>query len=83
MQSSLNLSIDKDLADKAKKYARDQGRSLSDLVESYFKVLISDEPVYKPVISPRIKALKGALKVPDDYDYKKELAKTLSEKYKK
>ena len=83
MYSKLTLSVDKKLAEKAKKYARNQGRSLSDLVESYFKVLISDEPFHKQEISPRIKALKGALKVPDDYDYKKELANALSKKYKK
>ena len=83
MYSRLNLSIDKEVAEEAKKYARDQGRSLSDLVESYFKFLISDEPVQNLNISPKIKNLKGALKVPEDYDYKKELAKALTKKYKK
>jgi hypothetical protein len=83
MYSRLNLSIDKKVAEEAKKYARNQGRSLSDLVESYFKFLISDEPVQNLNISPKIKALKGALKVPEDYDYKKELAKALTKKYRK
>jgi hypothetical protein len=41
MDSKLTLSLDKDLAKKAKIYARSKGRSLSDLVESYFKVLTS------------------------------------------
>ena len=83
MISKLTLSVDKEIVEMAKKYARNQGRSLSDLVESYFKILTSDEPDHDLQLSSKLKALKGAVKVTDDYDYKKELAKALSNKYKK
>lgn len=83
MISKLTLSVDKEIVEMAKKYARNQGRSLSDLVESYFKVLISDEPDHDLHLSSNLKALKGVVKVTDDYDYKKELARALSKKYEK
>ncbi len=81
MDSKLTLSVDKILAQKAKLYARSQGRSLSDLVESYFKVLTTDDDDSDLIVSPKIKALKGSLKVTDDYNYKKELSESLSKKY--
>jgi hypothetical protein len=83
MDSKLTLSVDKQLTEKAKLYARSQGRSLSDLVESYFKILTSEEFEKVAQVSPRIKALKGVLKVDDDYNYKEELSKELSKKYMK
>lgn len=83
MDSKLTLSVDKSLAEKAKLYARSQGRSLSDLVESYFKVLTSDTEESDLKVSSKLKSMKGALKVSDKYDYKNELSDSLSNKYLK
>ena len=83
MDSKLTLSVDKNLAEKAKLYARSQGRSLSDLVEAYFKVLTTGEEESDLKVSPKIKALKGSLKVPDDFNYKRELSDSLDNKYLK
>jgi len=83
MDSKLTLSVDKNLAQKAKLYARSQGRSLSDLVETYFKVLTTSDKDSELNVSPKIKALKGSLKVSGDFDYKKELSDSLSKKYLK
>jgi hypothetical protein len=75
------LNVDKDLARKAKTYARSRGRSLSDLVESYFKILTnkSDDSEYD--LTTRVKLLLGSIKVPEDFDYKADLADQLSKKY--
>jgi len=69
------------LIDKAKKYAKDNGRSLSDINENYLKVMI--KVVNSKVIdsTPVTSSLRGAFKAPKDFDYKKELSKGLSEKY--
>lgn len=81
MDSKLTLSIDKDIARKAKQYARSNGRSLSDLVENYLKLLtknsIGDDSQY----TPRVKSLLGSVTLPDDFDYKKEIADYLTKKY--
>ena len=83
MESKLTLSVDKKIAERAKVYARSQGRSLSDLVENYFILLTSEENESELYVSSKIRAMKGVLKLPDDYDYKKELTDALAKKYLK
>jgi predicted CopG family antitoxin len=82
MNTKLTLSIDNDVITKAKRYAKNTGRSLSDLIENYLKnITSSDKDDFK--ISPRVKNLMGAFNVPEDFDYKTELTEVLSEKYTK
>jgi predicted CopG family antitoxin len=82
MNTKLTLTIDDQVITKAKKYAKNSGRSLSDLIENYLKNITSSEKDdFK--ISPKVKSLRGAFKVPKDFDYKTELSRAISEKYKK
>ena len=81
MDSKLTLNVDKDLARKAKTYARSRGRSLSDLVESYFKILTSKSDDAEFNLTTKVKSLLGSIKVPEDFDYKTDLADQLSKKY--
>jgi len=81
MDSKLTLNVDKDLTKKAKTYARSRGRSLSDLVESYFKILTSKSADSAYVLTDNVKSLMGSIKVPDEFDYKKDLSDQLSKKY--
>jgi len=81
MDSKLTLSIDKDVARKAKVYARSNGRSLSDLVENYLKLLTRNSSVEDSEYTPRVKSLLGCITLPDDFDYKKEVADYLVKKY--
>ncbi len=81
MNTKLTLTIEQSLIDKAKKYAKGKGRSLSDIVENYLKVIIKED--FSKVIdsTPITSSLRGSFKISDDVDYKKELSKGLSEKY--
>ncbi len=83
MNTKLTLTIEQSVIEKAKKYARQKGRSLSDIIENYLKIITSDELKNKKAseITPIVKSLRGSFKAPDDFDYKKELSKALSEKY--
>ena len=83
MDTKLTLTLDKQIITKAKKYAKNSGRSLSDLIESYLKNVVSSNDKGDFEISPRVKALMGSLKVPGDFEYKKELSNALNEKYNK
>ena len=80
MQAKLTLTIERSLIAHAKGYAKSKGRSLSDLIGSYLKLLLQDESS-ELKLSGEIKNLKGAIKLPDDFDYKAELGKSLSRKY--
>jgi len=80
MNTKLTLTIEDTVIDSAKKYARQKGKSLSDIVENYLKsISVSEESVQ--TLSPRVVKLMGSVKLPEDFDYKKELAKVLKEKH--
>ncbi len=81
MNAKLTLNVDKEIARKAKLYARSKGRSLSDLVEDYFRFLTREMELQEREISPKVKSLLGSIKVPEDFDYKKDLTEQLSRKY--
>lgn len=78
MTARLTLTIEQSVINKAKAYAQKKGHSLSDLVENYLKSLNDKED-----ISPRVKRLKGAIKLPENFEYKKSLEEELVKKYSK
>ncbi len=81
MDTKLTLSVNRDVARRAKVYAKKTGRSLSDLVENYLKLLTKDTPTGQTEYSPLVKSLLGSVSLPADFDYKKELSDALSKKY--
>lgn len=81
MDTKLTLTINKSVIENAKKYARSKERSLSDLIENYLKSLTANEVSDNDKLSPTLKALKGSFKMPDDFDYKKDLTERLTDKY--
>ena len=80
MQTKLTLTIEQSIIEQAKLYAKDKGRSLSELIENYLKVVLDDSQ-QDVNLSPSIKKLKGAVQLPKNFDYKKELTEILSAKY--
>ena len=81
MITKLTLTIEQALIVKAKAYAKGKGRSLSDIVENYFKTIIKEEGVVKSESTPISDSLRGSFKEPNDFDYKKELTKALKKKH--
>ena len=83
MNKKLTLTIQQEVIEKAKKYAKEKGRSLSDLVENYFRsITINEQPIHKQKGSIA-SSLIGSVKEPENFDYKKELEKALAEKHLK
>ena len=83
MNTKLTLTIEQTVIERAKRYARKKGRSLSDIIENYLKAITKEESDEETEITPIVKSLRGSFKAPADFDYKKELTKALSEKYLK
>ncbi|TFG93606.1 MAG: hypothetical protein E4G71_00120 [Candidatus Atribacteria bacterium] len=81
MDTKLTLNVDSELVQKAKLYAKDKGRSLSDLVEMYFKALTHRKAISDKELTPKVKSLLGSFKVPPEFNYKKELSDQLTNKY--
>ena len=82
MNTKLTLTIEQTIIKKAKKYAKQKGRSLSDIIENYLKIITKGEAKSDIEITPLTKSLKGSFKAPDNFDYKKQLSKGLSKKYR-
>ena len=81
MNTKLTLTIEQAIIERAKKYAKQKGRSLSDIIENYLKVITKETVVSDIEITPLAKSLRGSFKSPKNFDYKKELEKGLSDKY--
>ena len=80
MNKKLTLTIEQTTIEKAKKYANSKGRSLSDIIENYLKVITKEDDIEKIELTPIVKSLKGSFKAPENFDYKRQLSKRLTEK---
>ncbi len=81
MNTKLTLTLEKEVIEIAKKYAKQKGQSLSELVENYFKLLTKDSEREMVELSPKIKSLRGILKVEKNFDYKKVLEEEIIKKH--
>lgn len=81
MNTKLTLTLEDSIIIRAKEYAKNKNRSLSDLISSYLKIITTEDVKSKIEISPKVKSLKGSFNAPKNLDYKKELSKELSKKY--
>lgn len=82
MNTKLTLTIEQETIRRAKEYAKDKNRSLSDIIENYLKILTKEEKSKElKKLNPVVKSLKGSFKMPKNMDYKKELKNRLEEKY--
>ena len=85
MSTKLTLTVDKAIIEAAKKYAKSNGRSLSNIIEEYLKSLVqskTDDGEFE--ISPLVQSLWGSVKpLPKSIDYKEILAEELAKKYLK
>ncbi|KYG85561.1 hypothetical protein AWW67_14390 [Roseivirga seohaensis] len=82
MSTKLTLTLDKEVIEQAKKYAADKGKSLSEMVENYFKYITGSKAEDgKEQLSPRVKKLRGVLKVDSDFNYKDVLNEARNTKH--
>lgn len=82
MTTKLTLTLEDKVIVSAKKYAQKKGKSLSHIIENYLKTISSVESEIKPQ-SQKVMKLKGVIKLPIDFDYKKELGNVISSKHSK
>lgn len=82
MNTKLTLTIEKEVIDIAKEYAKEKGQSLSEMVENYFKMLTSGKrKMNEKQLSPNVRKLRGIIKADKDLNYDDILTEELSKKY--
>jgi formiminotetrahydrofolate cyclodeaminase len=79
MTTKLTLTVEKSVIERAKSYAKHTGRSLSELIENYLETLVDDKD--NEQLSPGLKKIVGSVKLPDDFDEKKELSAYFENKH--
>ena len=82
MNTKLTLKLNKEVIERAKKYASNQQLSLSKIVEAYLQSLTNEKNNEGLEISPFVKSISTGKKLPPDLDYKKEYSDHLLDKYK-
>jgi hypothetical protein len=81
MDAKLTLSLNKDIIEKAKEYAKANSISLSRLIEFYLASLVTKNEK-ETEITPLVKSLAGVMELPEDYNLKDDYADFLIRKYK-
>lgn len=80
MNTKLTLTIKQSVIESAKRFAKSNGRNLSEIVENYLKVIVKeDKKVANP--TPITSKLRGSFKAPADFDYKRQLSKERDKKF--
>jgi formiminotetrahydrofolate cyclodeaminase len=79
MTTKLTLTVEKSIIDRAKSYAKNTGRSLSELIENYLETITQEND--QDNLSPKLKKIVGAVKLPKNFDEKKELRSYLENKH--
>ena len=80
MITKLTLTMNKKVIESAKKYAKKNGKSLSSMIESYLKTIVTKEEATHE-ISPTIQSLMGIAQVGPDFDEKKEMRDAMIQKH--
>lgn len=81
MNTKLTLSIDEDIIQRAKLYARDNNVSLSFIVENYLLKIISEYQEKPHLKGSIVNELSGIIQLSADVDYKEEYTDYLTKKY--
>jgi len=65
MTTKLTLTVEKATIESAKSYAKQTGRSLSEVVEKYLKTITAND---NPPVPSKLQSIVGAVKLPDNFD---------------
>lgn len=83
MNTKLTLTIEKEVIERAKAFAKSQNRSLSEMVENYLNFITRPERKENDRKVSIARNLRGSFKDNLSQDYKKELQDELAKKYLK
>jgi DNA anti-recombination protein RmuC len=79
MTTKLTLTLEKEIIERAKRYAQSTGRSLSDLIENYLDTISNPKKPAQDKMPKKLQKLYGAVKLPSNLNHKTEIRKILSE----
>jgi hypothetical protein len=81
MDTKLTIRLNENVIQRAKNYAQSHKISLSRMIESYLDS-VTKQKAGDDEITPLVESLSGVIELPEEYNYRKEYADYLTEKYK-
>lgn len=79
MTTKLTLTVEKAVIDRAKSYAKNTGKSLSELVENYLDAITRDDN--DSYLSAKLQKIVGTVNLPEDFDDETELRAAIEKKH--
>jgi hypothetical protein len=79
MTTKLTLTVERSVIEKAKTYAKQTGRSLSEIIEAYLQSITAENENLQP--SEKLKSIIGSVKLPDDFNEEEELKNYFEKKH--
>lgn len=80
MKERLNLTIEKEVKERAKKIARNRGVSVSKMVEQVLKTIIDPNEDWDPKKGSIVSQIAGSIPAPDGIEYDDLLTEALLKK---
>ena len=81
MDTKLTLSVNKQVIEKAKTYAKMRNVSLSHIIENYLQMLTTQgKSDIEP--SPLVRSLSGVVNLDANYNHRSDYSEYLTDKYK-
>lgn len=80
MDAKLTIRLNENVISRAKNYAKKRKTSLSKMIENYLDIVSKPESE-ESEFTPLVKSLSGVIKLPDNYNYKKDYEEFLTQKY--
>ena len=79
MTTKLTLTVEKSVIERAKSYAKNTGRSLSEIIENYLTTITNESTNNE--LSPTLKKIVGVVNLPKDFDEKVALRSAMEKKH--
>jgi ribosome-binding protein aMBF1 (putative translation factor) len=79
MTTKLTLTVEKEIIEKSKSFAKKTGKSLSNIVENYLASIVDERQDAK--ISQKLSKIVGQVKLPVNFDEKAELMDYFEKKH--
>ena len=79
MDRKLTITIEKSVMERAELFAKNTGRSLSEIIENYLVAITQEDATN--YLSPKLKKIVGAVSLPEDFNEEEELRVTLGKKH--
>ncbi len=79
MNTKLTLTVEESVIERAKLFAKNTGRSLSEIIENYLVAITQEDTTNN--LSPKLKKIVGAVSLPEDFNEEEELRSALEKKH--